>query len=100
MCPITHSILKILPICTNEFGYIYFSVLSPQTSIDTHCGVTNTKLRIQLPLQLEEDEIKGFPKCYLTVNNDRRQYFPEKAIIFDDSFAHSVCNNGNIEELC
>mmetsp|Transcript_29992 Transcript_29992/g.42804 ORF Transcript_29992/g.42804 Transcript_29992/m.42804 type:complete len:518 (+) Transcript_29992:43-1596(+) len=99
MCPLTHAILKELPICVSKFGYIYFSVLSPHTSIDTHCGVTNTKLRIQLPLQLDEDEIKGFPECYLTVNNDTRQYFPEKAIIFDDSFAHSVCNNGSTERV-
>jgi len=101
MCPLTHALLKKLPICESNFGYVYFSVLSPHTSIDTHCGVTNTKLRIQLPLkfQNDEEEIECFSNCFITVNNDVRQYVPEKAIIFDDSFAHSVSNNCDVERV-
>ena len=95
-CPVTSSLLRQLPICESSFGYVYFSVLSPHTSIDTHCGATNTKLRIQLPLI---NSSRSFSNCFLTVNGEERKYHPGRAVVFDDSFAHSVRNSGDDERV-
>ena len=99
-CPVTFSLLQQLPVCESSFGYVYFSVLSPHTSIDPHCGATNTKLRIQLPLIFEDDSSgRNVADCFLIVNGDERPYRPGRAVVFDDSFTHSVRNSGDGERV-
>ena len=88
-CPTVSKILASLNICACSLGYAYFSILSANISIDPHYGVTNTKLRIQIPL-LNQLNIN---KCYITINNKEYQYKDGKAIIFDDSYLHSVRND-------
>eukprot|EP01036_Dinobryon_divergens_P041592 gene41592-55138_t len=97
-CPITHSLLQQLPVCECSFGYVYFSVLSPHTYIDPHCGATNAKLRLQLPL-INKAATAVFSDCSVTVNGEVRSYVPGKAIVFDDSFTHSVRNDGDSERV-
>ena len=95
-CPVTTSLLRQLPICESSFGYVYYSVLSPHTSIDPHYGATNTKLRIQLPLILEADNSsRSFSDCFLTVNGEERRYQPGRVFVFDEPFIHSVRNTGD-----
>ena len=99
MCPVTHSLLQQLPVCESSFGYVYFSVLSAHTSIDPHCGATNAKLRLQLPLVSCGQKKALFSDCFVTVNGEERRYEPGKAIVFDDSFTHSVRNHGDSERV-
>lgn len=96
-CTHTMSILKLLPICESSLGYVYFSVLSPGTSIEPHCGATNAKLRVHLPLKPPDSEC--FSDCSITVNGEERQYCPGKVMIFDDSFEHSVANRGSADRV-
>ena len=49
-CPTAAALLSALPVCDSAFGYAYFSVLAPGTTIAPHHGPTNVKLRVQLPL--------------------------------------------------
>ena len=52
-CPTTFAALQqyISVFCEgSSFGSVYFSVLSPHTYISPHCGATNIKLRLHLPL--------------------------------------------------
>lgn len=35
-----------------SLGYTFFSVLTPGTHIEPHCGASNLRLRCHLPLQL------------------------------------------------
>ena len=100
-CPVTHSLLQQLSVCECSFGYVYFSVLSPHTYIDPHCGATNAKLRLQLPLIHKRAAARTttvFSDCSITVNGECRPYVPGKVIVFDDSFTHSVRNDGDDSE--
>ena len=99
MCPVTHSLLQQLPVCACSFGYVYFSVLSAHTYIDPHCGVTNAKLRLQLPLVSFGQDKAAFSDCFVVVNGEERRYVPGQAIVFDDSFTHSVRNHGDSERV-
>eukprot|EP01036_Dinobryon_divergens_P022192 gene22191-30432_t len=105
ICPTTFSVLQqfLSVICEGScFGSVYFSVLSPHTSISPHCGATNTKLRLHLPLictSTPSDDNSTFSDCFLTVNNDSRPYVPGRAMVFDDSFLHSACNHGDRERV-
>ena len=47
-CPAAVALLNALPVCDSAFGYAYFSVLAPGTTIAPHHGPTNVKLRVQL----------------------------------------------------
>lgn len=94
-CPTVSKVLDSLNICACSLGYAYFSVLSANTTIEPHYGVTNVKLRIQIPL-LNQSNIN---KCYITINNIDYHYEAGKVIIFDDSYLHSVRNDSNQDRV-
>eukprot|EP00048_Salpingoeca_helianthica_P007048 m.105869 g.105869 ORF g.105869 m.105869 type:complete len:280 (-) comp14212_c1_seq1:1096-1935(-) len=89
-CPATVAVLRALPlpICTSTFGYVYFSEIGPGTIIAPHCGVTNTKLRVQLALIAPET--RG--QCVMRVAGECVEYAAGRAFVFDDSFVHGVEN--------
>ncbi|EFC46087.1 aspartyl beta hydroxylase [Naegleria gruberi] len=70
-------------ICRLNIGYVYFSIIHKGTHIKPHCGVSNIKLRIQLPL-IVNDHVT------MKVKNVERQYNEGEIIILDDSFVHEV----------
>lgn len=86
-CPRTADLIESLPVFKCSLGYSYISVIGPGTLIASHHGCTNAKLRIQLPLL----HCEGSALAVDGVNYHYTQGIP---IIFDDSFCHSVCNEG------
>eukprot|EP01031_Cornospumella_fuschlensis_P028305 gene28305-34177_t len=91
--PRTVELLRSLPLMQTGLGYVYFSVLSSRTFIRGHCGVTNAKLRIQLPIVLDYADKSSSEMSYITIAGEKREYKLHDPIIFDDSFPHSVTNN-------
>ncbi|RYH26022.1 hypothetical protein EON65_14985 [archaeon] len=75
-----------------RLGYVYFSVLTMKTNIRGHCGVTNAKLRIQLPVVLETAADGSSQGSYISIAGENHQYELHKPIIFDDSYTHAVTN--------
>lgn len=85
-CPRTAELLSSIPGVTH-IGTALFSVLRPGTIIAPHCGVTNAKLRCQLPLRVPDG-------CGLRVGESMVRQEVGKCIVFDDSFEHSAWNLG------
>ena len=94
-CPTVAKVLASLNICACSLGYAYFSTLSGKTTIEPHYGVTNVKLRVQIPL-LNQPNLSD---CYITINKQDYLYEEGKAIIFDDSYLHSVKNESRIDRV-
>ena len=90
-CPATVRALRRCNLCESALGHAYFSVLRPGARVRTHCGTTNAKLRVQLTLSTgASDDREGAPVAALTVDGETRAYAPSRALVFDDSFPHSV----------
>ena len=76
--------------------------------IDTHSGCTNAKLRVQLPILGYTSEsssgsgggggddggASSQPDISITVHGETRVYKEGQALVFDDSYMHSVKHNG------
>lgn len=86
LCPSMGSYLRRTPGAT-RYGTAFLSVLAAGSHVTPHCGSTNTKLRVQLPIVVPEE-------CYLRVGNYERRLEPETPLVFDDSFLHSAWNHG------
>jgi len=87
---------KILLQCSNVlqnclFGFIFFSQLKPNTIIEAHKGPTNCRLRCHVPLVIPK--LNFNTKCSLKVNNIEKSWKLNEALMFDDSFEHSVVYN-------
>ena len=65
--------------------------MQPKTSIHSHYGATNLKLRCHFPLFTPEE-------AYLRVAADPRQWVEGKMIIFDDSYEHEAANLSDTQE--
>lgn len=65
--------------------------MKPKTSISSHYGATNLKLRCHFPLFVPEE-------AYLRVAADPRPWEEGKMIIFDDSYEHEAANLSDTEE--
>jgi len=84
-CPTLMKVFESIPI--NWLGTSSLSALTPKTSIRPHFGEINFELRCQLPLL-------GFSDAQITVGGIEKQY-TEEPVIFDDTFFHSVKNQGD-----
>ena len=73
------------------FSYTFFSTMKPKTSIKSHYGATNLKLRCHFPLFVPEE-------AYLRVASDPRPWTEGKMVIFDDSYEHEAANLSEKEE--
>jgi aspartyl/asparaginyl beta-hydroxylase (cupin superfamily) len=69
-----------------------FSVLEPRTRIPPHCGVSNARLVVHLPLIVPE-------RCGFRVGAQRREWHPGKAFIFDDTIEHEAWNDSDSERI-
>jgi aspartyl/asparaginyl beta-hydroxylase (cupin superfamily) len=63
-----------------------FSMLKPRTRIPPHCGVSNVRLVVHLPLVVP-------PGCGFRVGNDVRHWEEGKAWVFDDTIEHEAWND-------
>ena len=70
---------------------IYYSKLSPNTTISPHCGPTFRRLRIHLGISIPEPDMA---RLNLWANNQKYTWKEGKAFVFDDSFEHSVDHHG------
>jgi len=91
-CPRTASILAGLPMAElpNFSPTAMFSCLEARTTIPPHCGETNTRLIVHLPLVVPAG-------CWFRVGNETRQWRYGKAFVFDDTIEHEARNDS--EEL-
>lgn len=92
-CPQTTKIIEELPLFMSNcaFGNVMFSVLLPDTVIDSHCGPTNVRIRCHLPLKAPE----GY---FICIAGQERSWKENNVLIFDDSFYHEVYHRGNMLE--
>jgi aspartyl/asparaginyl beta-hydroxylase (cupin superfamily) len=66
----------------------FFSTLAPKTLIPPHTGVTNARLVVHVPLIVP-------PGCWFRVGNERREWKPGEALIFDDTIEHEAWNGSD-----
>jgi FkbH-like protein len=78
-CPWTMSALS----SVTRAGWGGFSVMRPGSHVEPHCGSTNAKLRVHVPLVVPRG-------CRMRVG-DRMVYWKEgEPVVFDDSYEHEV----------
>jgi len=69
-------------------GRMRISVLEAKSHIIPHFGVTNAKLRVNLPLVVPQDA-----SSYLRIGDVTEQLEEGKIVVFDDSFEHEAWNH-------
>jgi aspartate beta-hydroxylase len=87
-CPKTTAALAKLPMCDVP-GYApgaFFSVLQPRTQLPPHCGTTNTRSIVHLPLAIPEG-------CRFRVGAQTRPWQKGHAWVFDDTIEHEAWND-------
>ena len=67
----------------------FFSILDAKTRIPPHCGVTNTRLIVHVPLVIPEG-------CRFRVGSTTRPWRPGEAFVFDDTIEHEAWNDSDI----
>lgn len=73
-------------------GAAELSLLAANTHVKPHCGPTNHRLRLHLPLLFPPE---GPACCGLRANDEMRQWKAGgRVLAFDDSFEHEAYNNG------
>lgn len=89
-CPKTVEALKGAPQCDvpGTAPTAFFSILDAKTRIPPHCGVTNTRVIVHLPLIVP-------PGCGFRVGSETREWAPGKAWVFDDSIEHEAWNDSD-----
>jgi tetratricopeptide (TPR) repeat protein len=89
-CPRTSDILEAVPMAKvpGAAPSAFFSTLAPRTLIPPHTGVTNARLVVHVPLIVP-------PGCWFRVGNERREWKPGEALIFDDTIEHEAWNGSD-----
>lgn len=74
------------------FAYSFYSLLKDKTEIEHHYGPCNIRLRIHLGIDIPDNSKNEGSECKVEISG--KDYFWEngKAIIFDDTYIHSVVN--------
>ena len=85
LCPET---VALLDKCTDVHAAM-FSILEPGKYIPPHKGPSTACLRYHLGLKIP----KNRSNCYIEVNKQKFHWEEGKALIFDDTYVHSVYNN-------
>jgi aspartyl/asparaginyl beta-hydroxylase (cupin superfamily) len=65
-----------------------FSCLEARTTIPPHCGETNTRLIVHLPLIVPAG-------CWFRVGNEVREWQYGRAFAFDDTIEHEARNDSD-----
>jgi aspartyl/asparaginyl beta-hydroxylase (cupin superfamily)/thioredoxin-like negative regulator of GroEL len=89
-CPRTVEVLRGAPQCDvpRRGPTAFFSILDAHTHIPAHCGITNTRLTVHLPLIVP-------PQCRFRVGSETRDWEPGKAWVFDDTIEHEAWNDSD-----
>ena len=89
-CPATMAAVAAapIPVIKARSPMVLFSILQPQTHIEPHNGMLNTRLIVHLPLIVP-------PDCRLRVGNETRRVEAGKLLIFDDSIEHEAWNDSS-----
>ena len=69
-------------------GRCYVSLMLPGTRVAPHCGPTNHRLRLHLPIFLPE--VAGAQRLGIVVAGTTREWERGRCLVFDDSFEHEV----------
>lgn len=87
--PSTLAICDALPVpqLAEQSPELFFSTLRPGTKIPPHHGLSNMKLTVHLPLQVND-------RCQLRVGTEARAWQRAVPVVFDDSFLHEAWNLG------
>ena len=84
--PLTAGVLSSMPDVTGcTRGVAYFSVLQPGVRVASHCGPTNTRIRVQLGLTVPAG-------ATMRVGTETRGWDEGKCLVFDDSWEHEAAN--------
>ncbi|UXI68306.1 aspartyl/asparaginyl beta-hydroxylase domain-containing protein [Tahibacter amnicola] len=88
--PHTMAVLDSLPVVRirGHAPETLFSVLTPGSHILPHCGVTNTRLVVHLPLIVP-------PGCALRVGGLDHAWQEGKVVVFDDTYEHEAWNRSD-----
>jgi beta-hydroxylase len=86
-CPKT---VEILNKCKNIKAAM-FSILEPGKYINPHRGPFTGCLRYHFGIKIPKDR----ENCWIQVNNEKFYWDEGEALIFDDTYTHSVYNNTN-----
>lgn len=76
------------------FGNAFVSVLGPDTAIAPHCGPTNARLRVHVPVRLPRDAASSLSAG----SDDLLRLEPSHWLAFDDSFTHAARNDSPTED--
>jgi aspartate beta-hydroxylase len=90
-CPRTASLLARAP-TADVPGYAptaFFSILDKKSHIPAHCGVTNSRLIVHLPLVVPGN-------CRFRVGSQTREWEVGKAWVFDDTIEHEAWNDSDV----
>ena len=76
------------------FSFCFFSTLHGNSSIKSHSGPMNLRLRMHLPLLVPKKEGgDGRPATGIQVGDQLREWHEGSAVILDDSYVHEVWND-------
>ena len=70
----------------------FFSRLQPGAHIPPHCGLTNSRLTVHLPIIAPED-------CQIRVGDTMNRWEEGKIIAFDDSYEHEAWNRSDRDRI-
>jgi len=95
LCPRTSALLEGIPeLMTGiPFAYAFFSSLHGGTSISSHTGPCNLRLRCHFPIIVPESDAS----CGIDVGGQVRQWSEAEPIIFDDSYVHRTWNDNDTD---
>ena len=89
-CPVTMQALQHapMPLIDQRSPIALWSLLKPDTHIQPHHGLLNTRLICHIPLIVPQG-------CALRVSNETRSWREGEALIFDDSFESEAWNKSD-----
>jgi aspartate beta-hydroxylase len=90
-CPRTAGLLAHAP-TADVRGYAptaFFSILDRKSHIPPHCGVTNARLIVHLPLVVP-------PNCRFRVGSQTHEWREGQAWVFDDTIEHEAWNDSDV----
>lgn len=93
LCPYTTSLIDNVKSIMSSINicYVYFSKIAPGTHIKPHFGVSNIRIRFQLPLISS--------KSWMRVDEEKKEYIDGKSFLFDDTYNHEVKNEGDTDRV-
>lgn len=72
---------------------VRFSMLRPGTHILPHYGLTNTRLRIQVPIRVPTGDL------FIYSHNQVRSWSLGTPLVLNDAYIHGVQNNGDADRI-